>query len=844
MIYPNNFEQKIGFDTIRTLLKGRCISTLGTEWVDHQLKFHTSYAEVREALDQAEEFKHFSEIADDIYESNFFDVRHPLLRIRPERTYLEELELYDLMRSLKTVADLVSYFRKIEQDAAGNKAANPYPALCRMCTPVHTFPDLIRHIDNILNKYGKMKDTASSELQSIRQQLEQSARSISHILRNIVNEARTEGFLDRDISPTVRDGRMVIPVNPSAKRKIKGIIHDESATGKTVFIEPAAVVEANNRVRELKAEEQREIIRILQETTALVRPHVHDILDSFRYLAHIEFLRALTLFSAQFQAIVPQVEDAPILQMRGAVHPLLRQSLEKHGGKAVPLDIVLQKHQYIILISGPNAGGKSVCLKTVGLLQYMLQSGMPVPVAEDSILGIFHDIFIDIGDEQSLENELSTYSGHLQNMKQMMKHSNAHSLLLIDEFGSGTEPLIGGAIAEAVLDKLVQNEVRGIITTHYQNLKQYAQKHPTVVNGAMLYDRSRMTPLFQLQTGHPGSSFAIEIARKIGLPEDVITYATGIVGEEYIQSDKYIQDIIRDKSYWENKRKNIHRQEKQLEEIIARYEGEMKSLQSQRTSIIAEAKTEAQEILRQSNAKIENTIRQIKEAQAERNRTQEARQELETFKEDINAQKEEEEAIARKIAQIRRRAERRAQKRKNAGQASPAADAPTVSANKNKDAEAPLAVGDFVQIKGQTAVGKIIEVQGNQARVQYDALTARVPIGRLKATDAPKARPQEINVQRSNALSVQDNIHAAQLRFKPEIDMRGLHVDEALQRLSYFIDDAVQLGQSRVRILHGTGTGALREAIRQYLAQIPDVKSYRDEHVQFGGAGITIVDLV
>ena len=841
MIYPSNFEQKIGFDAVRTILKGRCISTLGTEWVDHQLKFMTSFAEVHEALALAEEFKRFSESEEDVYESNFFDVRYPLLRIRPERTYMEELELYDLMRSLKTVASLVDFFRKCDVAGDEGKAENPYPALCRLSQSVATFPDLVRRIDSILNKYGKMKDTASPQLQEIRRQLEQASRNISHVLRSIVNEARTEGYIERDVSPTVRDGRMVIPVSPSAKRKLKGIIHDESATGKTVFIEPAAVVEANNRVRELRAEEQREIVRILHEVADLIRPHISEILTSFHYLAHIEYLRALTLFSAQFQAIVPQVEDEPTLQLRAAVHPLLRQSLEKHGGKAVPLDIVLQKDQRVLIISGPNAGGKSVCLKTVGLLQYMLQMGMPVSVREDSVMGIFHDIFIDIGDEQSLENELSTYSGHLQNMKQMMKHGNSRSLLLIDEFGSGTEPLIGGAIAEAVLDRLMQREVSGIITTHYQNLKQYAQDHPAIVNGAMLYDRNRMTPLFQLQIGHAGSSFAIEIARKIGLPEEVISYATQIVGTDYIQSDKYLQDIIRDKSYWENKRKNIHRQSKQLDELIARYEQEMKALQEQRSSIIAQAKTEAQEMLRQSNAKIENTIRQIKEAQAERTRTQEARQELETYKADVEAQNEQETAIARKIEQIRRRAERRAQRRQNNSKnadgspatATPPA-APTVS----------LTVGSYVRMKGQKSVGKIIEIQGNQARVQYDSLTARVPIKQLQTASAPQTPAILANYHSSSAPSVQDTIHEAQLRFQPDIDMRGLHVDEALPRLARFIDDAVQLGQSRVRILHGTGTGALREAVRQYLSTVPNVRSFRDEHVQLGGAGITVVDLL
>lgn len=835
MIYPNNFEQKIGFDTIRTLLKGRCISTLGTEWIDNQLKFMPDYAGVKEALAQAGEFKSFMETADDVCESNFFDVRHALLRIRPERTYMEELELYDLMRSLKSVADLVAYFRRCEEESATGKEGNPYPALCRMSHDVAVFPDIVRQIDNILNKYGKMKDTASEQLQAIRQQLEQASRNISHVLRTIVNEARTAGYIERDVSPTVRDGRMVIPVSPSAKRKIKGIIHDESATGKTVFIEPAAVVEANNRVRELKAEEQREIIRILHEITAAVRPHVTEMLESLHYLAHIDYLRALTVFSAQFQSIIPEVEDVPLIKWHAAIHPLLRQSLEKHGKQVVPLDINLRDGQRILLISGPNAGGKSVCLKTVGLLQYMMQCGMPVPLREDSVMGIFEDIFIDIGDEQSLEDELSTYSGHLQNMKQMMKSGSARSLLLIDEFGSGTEPLIGGAIAEAVLDRLVQKQVSGIITTHYQNLKQYAQAHPAVVNGAMLYDRANMQPLFRLQIGTPGSSFAIEIARKIGLPADVIDAATQIAGAEYIQTDKYVQDINRDKAYWENKRKNIRNQEKQLQENMARYQHDMETLQAQRREIIAQAKAEAQEMLRQSNAQIENTIRQIKEAQAERETTQEARTRLESYKQSLASAEEQDAAIARKIEQIRRRAERRKERRANA-----AAGTPDKQPGKAAEKPRALQAGNTVHIDGQNTVGQIVRIEGKRAYVQYGSMTARVELSRLRPATAPSPTP---SAPSPNAPTISAALHAAQQRFHPDIDIRGQHVDEALPVLARYIDDAIQLGQPRVRILHGTGTGALREAVRNYLASVPGVRDFRDEHVQFGGAGITVVDL-
>ena len=537
MIYPDNFEKKIGFSDIRTQLKGRCMSVLGTEWVDRHLQFSRRFVDVQESLRRVSEFAQFMQEEDDVYEEHFFDVRQPLLRIRPDRTYMEEIDLFDLKRSLATVVALVDFFRRDNEANADTETASeeptdqtpadtsnnhPYPALFRLTEGVHTFPQIIRRIDETLNKYGKVKDTASSELLSIRHTMEVTVRSISHSLRSIIAEAQSEGYIDRDVSPTLRDGRLVIPVAPSLKRKIKGIIHDESATGKTVFIEPTAVVEANNKIRELKAAEKREIIRILQELTAVIRPHVDEILSSLQFLAQIDFLRAAAIWSEQMEACVPKLVKYPTLDWRVAKHPLLNQSLRKHGREIVPLDIQLKDGQRILLISGPNAGGKSVCLKTVGLLQYMLQCGLPIPVHPDSTAGIFDDLFIDIGDEQSIEDDLSTYSSHLLNMKQMMRHCGTRSLILIDEFGGGTEPQIGGALAEAILHQFVRLATYGIITTHYQNLKSFAQSHTSVVNGAMLYDRTHMQPLYLLQIGNPGSSFAIEIARKIGIPEEVI----------------------------------------------------------------------------------------------------------------------------------------------------------------------------------------------------------------------------------------------------------------------------------------------------------------------------------
>lgn len=595
------------------------------------------------------------------------------------------------------------------------------------------------------------------------------------------------------------------------------------------------MVEANNRIRELEGEERREIIRILTEFSATVRPQVPAILQSYEFLAEIDFIRAKALLGIEFKAIKPSFENRQIIDWFEAVHPLLQMSLAKHNKKVVPLDIELNTGQRILLISGPNAGGKSVCLKTVGLLQYMLQCGMLVSMHERSHAGIFSSIFIDIGDEQSIEDDLSTYSSHLTNMKNMMKYCNEKSLILIDEFGGGTEPQIGGAIAEAVLKRFNAKKTFGVITTHYQNLKHFAEDHEGVVNGAMLYDRHEMRALFQLQIGNPGSSFAVEIARKIGLPEEVIADASEIVGSEYIQSDKYLQDIVRDKRYWETKRQNIRKREKIMEETIARYEKELEELDKSRKEILKKAREDAEQLLQESNAKIENTIRTIKEAQAEKERTRTARQELTDFRQQIEDENKAamEEKIARKMEKLREKQERK--KDKKSKQASQPAVQPVPKV-------IPLQAGDYVRIKGQTSVGQIIEINGKNAVVMFGLMKTNVKADRLERTDAPK---QTLNTAKATFVSseTQDRMYEKKLNFKQDIDVRGMRGDEAIQAVTYFIDDAILVGVSRVRILHGTGTGILRTLIRQYLATVPGVAHFQDEHVQFGGAGITVVDL-
>ena len=829
MIYPQNFEQKIGFDQIRQLLKDKCLSTLGEEKVS-DMGFSEQYEVVEENLNQVTEFVRIIQEEDGFPDQFFFDVRPSLKRVRIEGMYLDEQELFDLRRSLETIRDIVRFLHRNNEDE--EESDSPYPSLKRLAGDIAVFPQLIGKIDGILNKYGKIKDNASTELARIRRELANTMGSISRSLNSILRSAQSEGYVDKDVAPTMRDGRLVIPVAPGLKRKIKGIVHDESASGKTVFIEPAEVVEANNRVRELEGDERREIIRILTEFSNVLRPSIPEILQSYEFLAEIDFIRAKSYFAIQTNSLKPAIENEQLLDWTMAVHPLLQLSLAKHGKKVVPLDIELNKKQRILIISGPNAGGKSVCLKTVGLLQYMLQCGMLIPMHERSHAGIFSSIFIDIGDEQSIEDDLSTYSSHLTNMKIMMKSCNERSLILIDEFGGGTEPQIGGAIAEAVLKRFNQKRTFGVITTHYQNLKHFAEDHEGVVNGAMLYDRHLMQALFQLQIGNPGSSFAVEIARKIGLPEDVIADASEIVGSEYINADKYLQDIVRDKRYWEGKRQTIRQREKHMEETIARYQTEMEELQKSRKEIIRQAKEEAERMLQESNARIENTIRTIKEAQAEKEKTRMARQELTDFRTSL-ASKEQEEKMARKMEKLKEKQERK----KNKKNEQKAASSSTTATPK----VAPISVGENVKIKGQTSVGQVMEISGKNAIVAFGSIKTTVKLDRLERSNAA---PKTESMAKSTFVSSQthDQMYEKKLSFKQDIDVRGMRGDEALQAVTYFIDDAILVGMDRVRILHGTGTGILRTLIRQYLSTVPSIRHYADEHVQFGGAGITVVD--
>ena len=777
MTYPQNIEQKIDFQVIRDCLKSCCTSSLGKErvdemlWVNHYKIVQNRLAHLREMMNV------LTDSSLSFPQGDIYDLREALARIRVEGLFMDENELFSLRKMLDYVGQLERFFTLLDREK--------YPLLASL--PLTSFPNhLIVAIDRIIDRYGKMKDSASPELARIRKDIALSQGSVSRALNSILRQAQAEGLLDKDAAPTMREGRLVLPVPPAYKRKIGGIVHDESATGKTVFIEPQQVVEANNRIRELEGEERRERMRILLEMTEYIRPEISHVLASEEFLADVDFLRAKALFAEDIEAIVPEVHNQPMLDWREARHPILLLNFRKQGRMVVPLSIRLTDNR-ILVISGPNAGGKSVCLKTVALLQYMLQCGLAVPMNEASEMGLFENLLLDIGDEQSIEDDLSTYSSHLRNMKHFVRYANGKTLLLIDEFGTGTEPMIGGAIAEAVLTQLNEQKAYGVITTHYSNLKHLAERSKGIINGAMLYDRGQLKPLFQLSIGQAGSSFAVEIARQIGLPEQIIQRATDIVGEEHIDYDKQLQDLARDKRYWENKRQNIRQKEKHLEEKIAHYEEQMAGIKAKKRAIIEEANQQAADLLKKSNATIERTIREIKEAKAEKKATQQARQKVENLKSKV---------------------EEKSTKVSKPSSAS--------ASKKQKNV-----LRDLSELK----------------------VLSKNPAKLIQETNTPRPKMVSSNVA--------DELRRRKLSFSRELDIRGLRVDEALEVLIAYIDDALMVNAEMVTILHGTGTGALKQVVRDYLAERQKTMrklrsgdiSFHDGDPDRGGAGITVVEL-
>lgn len=817
MIYPDNFEIKIGFVNVRGSIADLCMSHSAKEKCI-SMNYSSDYDVVRARLEEVDELMDIIESGDDIPLHNFRDVDGLLRQLIVDGSFLTEDELSSLRKTLTSINEISIFFSKRTADGVST-----CPQLNEIASRLITFNSLIKEIDAVIDPFGSVRDNASPELARIRASLVSLSGTINSVMRRVISKAVSDGVIDSDTAPAMRDGRLVIPVQPMHKRKINGIVHDESASGKTIFIEPAEVVEVNNRVRELQMDERREIKRILIETASLIRPLSEDILSSADLVAMFDFIHAKAMYAIQTDAKMPHLERDTQMELYHACHPVLKQSLEKSGREIVPLNITLDRDRRLLLISGPNAGGKSVCLKTVGILQYMLQCGVIPTVFENSHMGIFDDIFMDIGDNQSIEDDLSTYSSHLRNMKMIIRHANDRSIVLIDEFGGGTEPQIGGAIAQAILKNINSKGVWGIITTHYQNLKHFAEETPGLINGSMLYDRQQMKPLFQLSIGHPGSSFAIEIARKTGLPAEILKEAEEIVGSDYINMDKYLLDIARDRRYWENKRHEIRQKEKKLEQTLERYESDANELRQQRREIISEAKAEAKAILDQSNKMIERTISDIRRTQAEKTRTLEARKRLSEQKEELLS----DESV--RDSKLLRKAPKTKRKQKTE----------TVASEKT---HRPIAVGDVVKLDGNGVAGKVVEINGSQATVIFGQLKTNVAVSRLKHTMSKISS----GVTRQASI-VSDSTSAEsrkrQLDFSQQIDLRGMRADEAIQAVTYYIDDAIQFNIHRVRILHGTGTGALRQAIRSYLDTVPGVKSFRDEHVQFGGAGITVVDL-
>ncbi|MCM1532998.1 MAG: Smr/MutS family protein, partial [Ruminococcus flavefaciens] len=743
------------------------------------------------------------------------DISTSLSTLHIPGTFLSATELVNIRRTMQCVADVAAFFERHRND----EGLSAFPQLDNEASSLSPTPIVITTINRAIDQYGEVKDSASTELARIRHELQSTSGTINSIMRRVIARAVSEGYLEGDTTPSVRDGRLVLPVAPAFKRKIGGIVHDESASGKTYFIEPAEIVEANNRVRELQMDEHREITRILTAIADELRCYAHDISNSLDTLSHLDFIRAKAHYAIEIGATLPHVEDYPEIEWYHATHPVLLESLKRQGKEIVPLDITLTASNRLLIISGPNAGGKSVCLKTVGIIQYMAQCGILPPVYENSHIGIFENIFIDIGDDQSLEDDLSTYSSHLKNMKYFLSHGSDKTLALIDEFGAGTEPQIGGAIAQALLTQFNQLSMWGVINTHFTNIKQLAETTPGLVNGSMLYDRHLMQPTFKLAIGSPGSSFAIEIARNIGLPSTIIHQAEEIVGSDYINADKYLLDIARDKRYWENKRMSIKQKEKKIESVLSTYEEDAATLREKRREILNQAKEEAKRILEGSNAVIERTIHEIRQSQAEKEATKAARQKLAEERKQLEREADRNHPLLAKAPKARK------------------VKAPDNVAQPSK----PLQPGDTVKLDGQGETGRILEINGKNAMVAFGMLKTTVTLNRLKHTlSQPKNDAGKSSFISTTTINAQ---REKQLQFRQEIDVRGMRADEAIQAVTYFIDDALQFNASRVRILHGTGTGALRQAIRQYLSTVPGVKSYHDEDVRFGGAGITVVNM-
>ncbi len=827
MIYPVDYEAKIGFDRIRTQVREKCTTEGGRMLLDRQ-GFSASAMEIDRRLALCDELRTILMMESGFPTQEYTDMGPIARKIEVEGGFLDVEELIALREGLGAVNEILRFFESRDSSA--------YPALRGAATGIDGFPAIANHIDTILDRFGKIKDSASPELYSIRRTIRDREGQISKRLQAILVQAQRDGYADADATVSIRDGRAVIPVPAVNKRKINGFIHDESATGKTFYIEPVEIVEINNELKELEYAERREVIRILTDFTATLRPDAPGIAQAGEFLILMDMVRAKARWASENECVRPILSEDGTLWLRTARHPLLNQTLAREGRQIVPLDMKLDSQRHMLVISGPNAGGKSVCLKTVGLLQYMLQCGFLVPAAENSEFPVFRGLFIDIGDEQSIDNDLSTYSSHLLNMKNMLAHADDQSLVLIDEFGSGTEPVIGGAIAEAILERFVETGTYGVITTHYSNIKYFAANHDGVANGAMMFDVQHIRPLFRLQMGEPGSSFAIEIARKIGLPAQIIDAAAEKAGSDHINLEKQLRDIARDRRYWEQKRDRIRVTDRKVEELEQTYARQLADIRQERNRILSAAKEEARTLIAEANKQIENTIRTIKEAQAEKEMTRFARRELDEFKENVEQKgvsPEEQARIDREMAKVERRQQQRQERKARRGEAPAESEAPK--------APEPLEIkaGSKVRIKEQDGVGEVTEIKGKKATVAFGHILTTVAVERLEAISNAEYKRQTRPERARTVVSV--DIASRRLNFRDNIDVRGMRASEALEAVEDLIDDALMVGVSEVRILHGKGTGALKEEIRRYLRTVSEVASATDDHADRGGAGITVV---
>ena len=835
-------EGKLGFDKIRSSVAGRCSTDYARQrTVDEQVSVEPS--EIEHRLGLTDEMRVILMFETSFPSSGFVDCIPFLVPLKSPYSHIDLPSLVQLRSSLETLRKVLNFF--------GSSREGQYPLLRDMSSAVISFPEILRRIDDILDKYGEVRDNASDGLYAVRRAIKDKEGAVSRRIQAILRKAQEDGIADSDASVSVREGKMLIPVSSGNKKKVPGIVYDESASGKTSFIEPMEVVELNNQLRELHFEEQREILRILTAFTDFLRPYIDDVLVSQRFMGELDFIMAKAVVSSRFRAGKPVLSDRGELLLKKARHPLLEEALQKEGKEIVPLDVTLTPQKRILLISGPNAGGKSVCLKTVGLLQYMFQWGMLIPASESSELTVFHDMFVDIGDDQSLENDLSTYSSHLLNMKEAVTRADDRSLVLIDEFGSGTEPAAGGAIAEEILSEFERKGCYGVITTHYTNLKFYADRSGSIINGAMLFDVQNIRPLFRLEIGLPGNSFAFELARKIGLPESIVHGAEERAGKDYVAVERNLRRIARNRRELEERLVRVKAADRTLDSMTEKYEKELSEIKALRKSVLDEARAQAAEIVAQANRKIENTIREIRESQAERQRTQEVRADLREFAQnvadDAAARSEMEEKIERKMAQIierkRRQQERRA--RRAAGESGDGVDLRD-SARPEKESAVPgrIEPGAYVRLEDSGMCGEVVQLSGRKATVAVGEILTRVDVSRLTLLSSNQYRSSVKSPRTvTSGVSLSSSISERKLNFKPTIDIRGMHLEEAIPAVTRYIDDALMVGMSEVSILHGKGAGVLKEEIRKLLRITPGVVSFADEHVERGGSGITVVKL-